>query len=75
VDEIADASSRARGDRVTDLRDRPESLVRWLAFLKTSDCPCPSEWRSLGRLYGISMGKGWVRMSADPACRHHGARP
>lgn len=52
--------------------DSKEGLARWLAFLGTSDCPCPSAWKSLGILYGVSMGKGWVRMETDPACRHHG---
>jgi hypothetical protein len=36
------------------------------------DCSCPFEWKGLGILYGISMGKGWVRMSDDPKCPHHG---
>jgi len=36
------------------------------------DCPCEYEWKSLGVLYGISMGKGWVRISTDPTCLHHG---
>jgi hypothetical protein len=44
---------------------------RWLAFLGTPDCPCPTEWKSLGVLYGVSFGKGWVRMSTDPRCPHH----
>jgi hypothetical protein len=70
---------------VTDLRDqladleaaarRPESLARWLDFLKTPDCSCPYEWRGIGILYGVSFGKGWVRMSTDPACQHHGGSP
>lgn len=50
----------------------PESLRRWNEFLGTPDCPCPSEHRGLGRLYGVSMGKGWVRMDTDPECPHHG---
>ncbi len=50
----------------------PDSLVRSLAWLKTEDCPCPYKWKGLGILYGVSMGKGWVRMGDDPGCRHHG---
>ncbi len=50
----------------------PESLTRWMWFLRTEDCPCPYQWKGIGVLYGVSMGKGWVRMDTDPACRHHG---
>jgi hypothetical protein len=52
---------------------RPDSLRRWLEWLGTPDCPCPSQWKGLGALDGVSMGKGWVRMSTDPHCKHHGA--
>jgi len=48
------------------------SLRRDLEWLHTPDCSCPYEWKGLGILYGVSMGKGWVRMSTDPNCRHHG---
>ncbi len=50
----------------------PEALARWLRFLGTEDCRCPMAWRSLGVLYGVSMGHGWVRTDTDPQCRHHG---
>ncbi len=50
---------------------RPESLQRELAWLGTLDCTCDHEYKGLGILYGVSMGKGWVRTSTDPACRHH----
>jgi len=53
---------------------RPESLTRWLTWLEIADCPCPYDWQSLGTLYRVSMGKGWVRMSTDPKCPHHGAK-
>jgi hypothetical protein len=46
-------------------------LAKWLTFLGTTDCPCPYEWRSIGILYGVSFGKGWIRMGTDPKCRHH----
>jgi hypothetical protein len=51
----------------------PEGLARWMAYLGQGDCPCPHEYKALGRLYGISFGKGWVRMDTDPRCPHHGA--
>lgn len=44
----------------------------WQSQLNIRDCTCPTEYKSLGRLYGISMGKGWVRLTTDPACPHHG---
>ena len=34
-------------------------------------CTCPHGWRSYGRLYGVSMGKGWVRLSTTPNCPEH----
>lgn len=49
-----------------------ETLDSWLRFLRIEDCPCSYEWQALGRLYGISMGSGWVRITTDPTCRHHG---
>lgn len=36
------------------------------------DCLCPWAYKSLGKLYGIMMGEGWVRMSTVDACPHHG---
>jgi hypothetical protein len=36
-------------------------------------CTCEYEFKGLGRLYGISMGKGWVRLTTEPDCPHHGA--
>ncbi len=57
---------------VVDANHRPEALVRWLAWLGTEDCTCAYSWRSLGILYGVSMGKCWVRMTTEPECPHHG---
>lgn len=34
-------------------------------------CGCPYEWKSLGKLYGISMGEGWVRLGDAPGCAEH----
>jgi hypothetical protein len=34
-------------------------------------CTCEYEFKSLGRLYGIGMGKGWVRLTTGPDCPHH----
>lgn len=36
-------------------------------------CTCPYGERSLGRLYGISMGRGTVRLSTTPKCPVHDA--
>ncbi len=49
-----------------------DRLAKFLAWLGTPDCRCDSEWRSLGVLHGVSMGRGWVRMTTDPQCPHHG---
>lgn len=49
-----------------------ESKMKWLEYLGTPDCPCPTEYASLGILHGVSMGKGWVRVSTDPVCPYHG---
>lgn len=38
------------------------------------DCGCRYEWKSLGILYGISMGTGWVRVTTEPTCTEHGER-
>jgi hypothetical protein len=46
-------------------------LASWLAFLGGQDCTCPYEWKGLGNLYGVSMGKGWVRMTTAPDCPEH----
>ena len=35
------------------------------------DCSCPHAVRNLGRLHGVSMGKGWVRLTDDPSCPLH----
>lgn len=36
-------------------------------------CTCPHEEQSLGRLDGISMGRGIVRLSTTPDCPIHDA--
>jgi hypothetical protein len=35
-------------------------------------CLCENAYRGLGRLYNVTMGKGWVRMNTHPDCPHHG---
>ena len=35
-------------------------------------CLCEHAYQGLGVLYGVSMGKGWVRTTTDAACPHHG---
>ena len=51
---------------------KPEPLEQWLAHLGIPDCTCPQQWKSLGRLYGRSMGNGWVRMDTVKSCPCHG---
>lgn len=53
---------------------RPPGLVAWLHWLKLSACRCLYGWGPLGRLYGVSMGHGWVRLNTAPTCPHHGER-
>jgi hypothetical protein len=64
-------STAGRARTSTDIQQA--SLAAWLRLLKIEDCPCAYEWKSLGRLHGVSMGMGWVRVSTVPECRHHGA--
>jgi hypothetical protein len=50
-----------------------ESLVRNLAWLYPNvRCRCDHEYLSAGRLYGVSMGKSWQRVTTHPLCPHHG---
>ena len=51
-----------------------KGLAAWLTFIDGDAlCPCEHEWKPCtGRLYGISMGPGWVRITTDPGCLHHG---
>lgn len=46
----------------------------WLDFIEIGDCICEYAWQSLGRLYNVSMGKGWVRISTEKQCVHHGTK-
>lgn len=52
----------------------PQDLKDWMAYLKIQDCTCRLEWKSLGRLDRINMGKGWVRMTTEPECPDHGTK-
>lgn len=62
-----------------------ESLRRHLAWLYTgkdavysenagTPCLCEHAFKGLGRVYGMDMGKGWVRMTTNPNCVHHGTK-
>ena len=35
------------------------------------ECTCPHAEASLGRLYGVSMGRGVVRIGTTPNCPRH----
>lgn len=52
----------------------PDSLRRWLKWVDILDCPCAFDWQSIGILHGVSMGKGWVRVTTEPDCPHHGTK-
>lgn len=51
---------------------KPEPLEEWMAHLGTPGCTCPHAWKSLGRLDGLSMGNGWVRLLDVKTCPEHG---
>lgn len=51
--------------------DSVHSLANHLNWLALHHCTCEYGWRSLGRLYGVSFGKGWTRLTTDPRCPHH----
>lgn len=57
--------------RLTD-PDCPESLRNWLTWVDILDCPCAFEWQGIGILHGVSMGKGWIRVTTEPGCPRHG---
>jgi hypothetical protein len=48
------------------------TLERHLAEVRTGGCTCPHSWKALGILYGISFGKGWVRLDDAEDCPVHG---
>lgn len=50
-----------------------DDLNRWLLWLYgDKPCICRHERKGLGRLYGVSMGDGWVRVDTVRTCPHHG---
>lgn len=52
-----------------------EDLRRWSAYVEGDDrCTCEHVWKGLGTLYGVSFGKGWVRLTTEPGCPHHGGK-
>lgn len=48
------------------------TLEHHLADVRAEGCTCPHAWKALGILYGISMGKGWVRLDDARDCPVHG---
>jgi hypothetical protein len=49
-----------------------EDLRRSVVFYQGDDrCTCRYLFKSLGQLYGVGMGRGWVRMTTEPGCPHH----
>lgn len=52
------------------LVSQDESLRRWAVYVNGDDlCTCEHAYKSLGQGYG----KGWVRLTTEPECPHHGA--
>jgi hypothetical protein len=47
------------------------TLEERITQLGIEGCVCRWEWRSLGILYGVSFGKGWVRMNTASGCPWH----
>ena len=39
--------------------------------MKAARCTCPHGERSLGRLHGVYMGRGMVRLATTPGCPEH----
>jgi len=68
------------GILVSDTRVAPDSLEaleQWNNFLypdPAKPCICLSDYKGLGRFYGVDMGKGWVRVTTHPDCLHHGTQ-
>lgn len=52
-----------------------ESLDRWMRHVYGDlKCRCDFAYKGLGRLHGVDMGKGWVRITTHPDCPHHKPR-
>lgn len=51
--------------------DEARSLAVLMEWLGIVGCTCPYEWRGIGVLYGVSFGKGWVRMRTTEGCPDH----
>jgi hypothetical protein len=47
-------------------------LARLCKRPRIAECTCPHGVRPLGKLHGIQMGQGIVRLDTDPACQEHG---
>lgn len=54
--------------------DVAEDMARHMVYAHCTGCICRLEWKSLGRLDRVHMGKGWVRMTTEPECPHHGGK-
>lgn len=50
----------------------PNNEAEAKAFRGWPDCTCPWAYKSLGRLYNVDMGKGWIRLTTDAGCPNHG---
>lgn len=50
---------------------KPPPLPEWLAYLGHPECSCEYAWKGLGVLYGVNMGKAWIRMTTAADCPEH----
>ena len=48
-----------------------QKLAEHLIALDLEDCLCKFEYKPLGKLHNVNMGKGWVRTTTNKSCPHH----
>lgn len=59
------------------MSDNIESLKKHMAWLypnPNKPCRCEHAYKGMGKLHGMNMGKGWVRLTTHPDCYHHGTK-
>lgn len=56
---------------MNDPVSRPDTPASVVDNRSKRECICPHSERPLGRLHGISMGRGIVRLSTTAGCPEH----